>query len=93
MASDRQDFDAFRTDRPEAVALPSVGDVLAEDAVRRGDPEVLVGGAALEAPVRFWHLGTANSPGAGPWLTVLGASDCFSTTQSPASVPARPAAP
>ena len=48
---------------------------------------------ALEAPVRFWHLGTANSPGAGPWLTVLGASDCFSTTQSPASVPARPAAP
>lgn len=60
MASDRQDFDAFRTDRPEGVALPSVGDVLAEDAVRRGDPEVLVGGAALEAPVRWVHVSDSD---------------------------------
>ncbi|MEJ1090311.1 PucR family transcriptional regulator [Microbacterium istanbulense] len=60
MSADRQDLTTFRTDRPEGAALPSVGEVLAERAVRLGDPEVLVGGAALQAPVRWVHVSDSD---------------------------------
>lgn len=49
-----------RTDRPEAVdrdaALPTVAEVITLPAVARGVPEVLVGGPALEAKVRWMHV-------------------------------------
>lgn len=63
MAYRREDV-ASRTDRPnvppwEAAAddgLPTVREILALDAVAAGVPEVLVGGPALEAPVRWMHV-------------------------------------
>lgn len=54
MASERQDFGADQTDRP-ASALLTVADVLAENAVQAGSPEVVVGAAALDAEVRWVH--------------------------------------
>lgn len=54
--SDRQDFGVDRTDRPKrAAALLTVADVLAEPVVKAGSPEVVVGGAALDAEVRWAH--------------------------------------
>ncbi|SEJ32505.1 PucR family transcriptional regulator [Demequina mangrovi] len=44
-----------RPDRAALAALPSVADMLDEPAFRAGRPEVLVGGEALEAPVRWIH--------------------------------------
>lgn len=60
MAADRQDLTDFRTDRPEDAALPSVREVLQVDALRRGDPDVLVGGGALDAAVRWVHVSDSD---------------------------------
>lgn len=61
--SDRQDFGDLRTDRPERESgdLLTVADVLAMSAVQAGAPEVIVGGAALDAGVRWAHV--SDSPG------------------------------
>ncbi|EPD84649.1 hypothetical protein HMPREF1529_01252 [Microbacterium sp. oral taxon 186 str. F0373] len=53
--SDRRDVDGSRTERPAAV-LPTVSEVLALDAFAPGAPVVVVGGAALEASVRWVHV-------------------------------------
>jgi len=53
--SDRRDVDGSRTERPAAV-LPTVSEVLALDAFAPGASVVVVGGAALEAPVRWVHV-------------------------------------
>lgn len=64
---DRREDRADRTNRPAAAgngasgastddALPTVGEILALDAVMVGVPEVLVGDAALDAPVRWVHV-------------------------------------
>ncbi|WP_228373583.1 PucR family transcriptional regulator [Demequina soli] len=56
--SDRRDLSASPTHRPGAAALaalPTVADLLEDDAFRAGLPEVIVGGPALEAPVRWIH--------------------------------------
>lgn len=63
MAYRREDV-ASRTDRPNVPpcgaaaddGLPTVREILALDAVAAGVPEVLVGGPALEAPVRWMHV-------------------------------------
>lgn len=52
--SDRQEFGSNRTDRPGV--LLTVADVLAEPVVQAGAPEVIVGGAALDAEVRWAHI-------------------------------------
>jgi len=57
--SDRRDVDASRTERPNAVlpaVLPTVAEVLGLDAFAPGAPVVVVGGAALEVPVRWVHV-------------------------------------
>lgn len=51
----RHDVSVSRTDRPEHV-LPTIGEVLALDAFAPGAPVVVVGGAALNAPVRWVHV-------------------------------------
>ena len=60
VAAERQDFVVNRTDRPGPIMLPTVRDVLQGEALRRGVPEVLVGGAALDVPVRWVHV--SDSP-------------------------------
>lgn len=65
MLTDRQDIASDRTDRPEGVALPRVAlprvaDVLRIEALRRGAPEVLVGGEALVAVVRWVHVSDSD---------------------------------
>lgn len=56
--SERQDFDEYRTDRPThgVEALLTVADVLAMPQLQAGAPEVLVGGTALDAAVRWAHV-------------------------------------
>ncbi len=55
--SERQEFAQDRTERPaRAGALLTVADVLAAPAVQAGTPEVIVGGAALDAGVRWVHV-------------------------------------
>ncbi|PRB16479.1 PucR family transcriptional regulator ligand-binding domain-containing protein [Microbacterium sp. MYb62] len=55
--SERQDFHPIRTDRPTRDhALLTIADVLAEPALQAGAPEVVVGGAALDAAVRWVHV-------------------------------------
>ncbi|WP_435746392.1 PucR family transcriptional regulator [Microbacterium sp. PMB16] len=56
--SDRRDIEANRTDRPGRGrdTLLTVGDVLEMPAMRVGAPEVLVGGHALDAEVRWAHV-------------------------------------
>ena len=55
--SDRQDFLHIRTDRPTRDdALLTVADVLAEPVLQAGAPEVIVGGRALDAAVRWVHV-------------------------------------
>lgn len=57
MMSDRQDFGWNRTDRPaRSDALLTVADVLAEQVVQAGGPEVIVGAEALDAEVRWVHV-------------------------------------
>lgn len=68
-----------RTDRPDAAAsLPSVREVLALDAVLAGRPDVLVGGAALDAPVRWVHasdgIGVARLLDGGELLLSTGSA-------------------
>ncbi|MEJ1089878.1 PucR family transcriptional regulator ligand-binding domain-containing protein [Microbacterium sp. Mu-80] len=60
MPAERQDIAADRTERPDAVALPTVRDALEGEALRRGEPEVLVGDAALDAPVRWVHVSDSD---------------------------------
>ncbi|MFT4260797.1 PucR family transcriptional regulator ligand-binding domain-containing protein, partial [Microbacterium sp.] len=56
MVSDRQEIARNHTDRPDPVgALLTVADVLAEPVLQAGAPEVVVGGAALHAEVRWAH--------------------------------------
>ena len=63
MAYRREDV-ASRTDRPNGQSstaaaddgLPTVREILALDAVAAGVPEVLVGGPALDARVRWMHV-------------------------------------
>lgn len=59
-ASGKRDPAADRTDRPEGEdpheTLPSVRDVLELPAIARGLPDVLVGGEALDARVRWVHV-------------------------------------
>lgn len=51
-----------RTERPDgAVSLPRVSEVLALGALQAGRPDVLVGGSALDALVRWVHV--SDSPG------------------------------
>lgn len=57
--SDRRDVDGSRTERPTAdlpAVLPTVSEVLTLDAFTPGAPVVVVGGAALEASVRWVHV-------------------------------------
>ncbi|MFT4158147.1 MAG: PucR family transcriptional regulator ligand-binding domain-containing protein [Microbacterium sp.] len=61
-ASDRQDLESFQTERPRrASALLSVSDVLADPAVQAGAPEIVVGGAALDAEVRWVHVSDSTA--------------------------------
>lgn len=57
---ERREDGPIRTDRPAngvpPTGLPTVREVLALDAVAAGLPEVLVGGEALDARVRWVHL-------------------------------------
>ena len=58
VVADRRNLASTRTHRPERhalAALPTVAELLAEPAFRDGVPEVIVGGAALGAPVRWVH--------------------------------------
>ncbi|MBM7503399.1 PucR family transcriptional regulator ligand-binding domain-containing protein [Agromyces aurantiacus] len=60
----RREDESNRTDRPAELTatsaadagLPTVREILALDAVAGGVPEVLVGGAALDARVRWLHV-------------------------------------
>lgn len=45
-----------RTERPDGASLPSVREVLALDALLAGSPEIVVGGPALDARVRWVHV-------------------------------------
>lgn len=60
--ADRRELRVIQTDRPAGhESLPTVREVLSLDAFGEGLPEVLVGGDALEARVRWVH--TSDSPG------------------------------
>ena len=63
-------------DEVRAIA-EAVADVLAENAVQQGEPEVLVGGAALDAAVRWVHVsdsvGVARLLDGGELLLTTGA--------------------
>lgn len=55
--SERQDLSAYQTDRPiRSDGLLTVADVLADPVLQEGAPEVIVGGAALDADVRWVHV-------------------------------------
>jgi purine catabolism regulator len=55
--SERQDFDADRTNRPARNdGLLTVADVIADPVLQAGAPEVIVGGTALDADVRWVHV-------------------------------------
>ncbi|WP_136044905.1 hypothetical protein, partial [Microbacterium sp. K41] len=55
--SERREFTPSETDRPERHGSPllRVADVVALPVVQDGAPRVLVGGAALDADVRWVH--------------------------------------
>lgn len=75
--SDRSEIVRNRTDRPTGGVFVSVADVLAEAAVQAGEPDVLVGGAALDAAVRWVHVsdsvGVARLLDGGELLLTTGA--------------------
>jgi purine catabolism regulator len=75
--SERQDFDRNRTDRPVPDALLTVADVIEMPSLRAGDPEVIVGGAALRGEVRWAHVsdsaGVARLLDGGELLLTTGA--------------------
>ncbi|WP_231494454.1 MULTISPECIES: PucR family transcriptional regulator [unclassified Microbacterium] len=55
--SERQDLSPHRTDRPSrAGGVLTVADVLADSVLQAGAPDVVVGGAALDADVRWVHV-------------------------------------
>ncbi|MEV7619709.1 PucR family transcriptional regulator ligand-binding domain-containing protein [Microbacterium sp. NPDC089321] len=56
MSADRPEDDLTRTERPDDIALPRVRDALDTVTLMRGDPQVLVGGRALDARVRWVHV-------------------------------------
>lgn len=58
MAPDRPADDGVQTDRPDG--LPRVRDVLDAGVLVRGDPQVLVGGPALDARVRWVHVSDSD---------------------------------
>ncbi len=59
--AERREESAIQTDRPGASAsLPTVREVLALEAVAAGMPQVLVGDAALDAPVRWVHVSDSS---------------------------------
>lgn len=66
--ADRREHGVIRTDRPNGASagaaaddgLPTVREILALDAVAVGVPEVLVGGAALDARVRWLHVSDSS---------------------------------
>ncbi|MEV7632348.1 PucR family transcriptional regulator ligand-binding domain-containing protein [Microbacterium sp. NPDC089318] len=60
MSADRPKDVSLRTDRPDDIALPRLRDVLDAGMLVRGDPQVLVGGSALDARVRWVHV--SDSP-------------------------------
>lgn len=60
MAADSPEDDLARTERPDGVALPRVRDVLDAGVLSRGDPQVLVGGSALDARVRWVHVSDSD---------------------------------
>ena len=78
----RREDRAIHTDRPErgsaTETLPTVREVIALDAVAQGVPEVLVGGDALEARVRWLHVsdsaGVARLLDGGELLLSTGSS-------------------
>jgi len=60
--ADRREDRAFRTDRPDgAEVLPTVREVLRLEVIAEGAPDVLVGGAALDARVRWVHASDSVS--------------------------------
>ncbi len=79
---DRREDSVIRTDRPEGRSvyetLPTVRDVIALDAVTQGVSEVLVGGDALDARVRWLHVsdsaGVARLLDGGELLLSTGSS-------------------
>lgn len=64
--ADRHEDDPSRTDRPSGGPL-TVGDVLQLPELARVHPDVLVGGAALDVPVRWVHV--SDSAGVARLLT------------------------
>lgn len=56
MPAERMEDGRLRTDRLDDVALPRVRDVLDTPVLMAGDPQVLVGGPALDARVRWVHV-------------------------------------
>jgi purine catabolism regulator len=64
LMADRREDEAIRTDRPSRVVhdvgLPRVREILTLDAVANGVPEVLVGGDALDARVRWAHVSDSS---------------------------------
>ena len=77
MASERSEIRVIRTDRPAHSVYLTVADVLADPAVQAGEPDVLVGGAALDAAVRWVHvsdsIGVARLLDGGELLLTTGA--------------------
>ena len=76
---ERREESSIHTDRPAAHdALPSVREVIALEAVAAGMPEVLVGGQALDARVRWVHAsdsaGVARLLDGGELLLSTGSS-------------------
>jgi len=58
---ERREESAIHTDRPAGHAsLPTVREVLALEAIVAGMPQVLVGDAALDAPVRWVHVSDSS---------------------------------
>ncbi|WP_288871020.1 PucR family transcriptional regulator [uncultured Microbacterium sp.] len=78
--SERREFAPYRTDRPESRdgSLLTVDDVLALAALQDGAPEVVVGGEALAARVRWVHVsdsaGVARLLDGGELLLTTGAA-------------------
>ncbi|WP_323742188.1 PucR family transcriptional regulator [Microbacterium sp. UFMG61] len=75
--SERSEIADDRTDRPASAVFLTVADVLAEAAVQQGEPDVIVGGAALDAAVRWVHVsdsvGVARLLDGGELLLTTGA--------------------
>lgn len=59
--AERHESADFRTERPATPGFLTVAQVLDAPAIRRGSPEIVVGGAALDAAVRWVHV--SDSPG------------------------------